>query len=77
MSMTVSFDSTMTQEVEALAARNGMTAAEYVTKVVAEAIEDAYDYERCASILEEHRRNPESYTHDEVMREFGLRRCTA
>ena len=51
----------------------GMTAAEYVTKVVAEAIEDACDYERCAAIIDEYERNPVSFSHDEVMREFGLR----
>lgn len=72
-SMTVSFDSTMARDVEELAAKSGMTAAEYVTKVVAEAIEDACDYERCAAIIDEYERNPVSFSHDEVMREFGLR----
>lgn len=73
MTMTVSFDSTMTRDVEALAAKSGMTAAEYVTNVVSEAIEDAYDYERCAAVIDEYERNPISCSHDEVMREFGLR----
>ena len=68
MSMTVSFDSTMARDVEELAAKSGMTAA-----VVAEVIEDACDYERCAAIIDEYERNPVSFSHDEVMREFGLR----
>ena len=73
MSMTVSFDSAMTRDVEVLATKNGLTAAEYITRLVAESIGDASDYDRCARIVEEHEKNPQSYTHDEVMREFGLR----
>ena len=64
MSITVSFDSAMTRDVEVLAAKNGLTAAEYITRLVAEAIEDAHDYDRCARIVEEHEKNPQSYTHD-------------
>lgn len=73
MSMTVSFDPSMAHDVEAIASRNGMTASEYVTKVVAEAIEDAYDYERCAEKIDEYVKNPVSYSHEDIMKEFGLR----
>ncbi len=73
MSMTVPFDSTMTRNVEELAAKRGMTATEYVIKIVADAIEDAYDYERSATVIDEYESNPVSYSHDEVMKEFGLR----
>lgn len=51
MSMTVSFDSAMTRDVEVLAAKNGLTAAEYITRLVAESIGDARNYDRCARIV--------------------------
>lgn len=63
----------MTRDVEALAAKRGMTSEEFVKVAVAEAIEDARDYEKYAEIVDEHELNPISFSHDEVMREFGLR----
>lgn len=72
MSFTVSFDNVMTQDVEEIAARNGLTATEYVMRVVTEAIEDAYDYERCSKLIDEYEKDPESTPHDEVMRRYGL-----
>lgn len=73
MSLTVSFDPCMAQWVEAVASRNGMTAAEYVRRVVAEAIEDACDYERCANRMDAYEREPVAYPHEGIMKEFGLR----
>ena len=58
MSMTVSFDSAMTRDVEVLAAKNGLTAAEYITRLVAESIGDARDYDRCARSSKSMRRTP-------------------
>ncbi len=73
MSMTISLDSAMTRDIETLAAKNGVTAVEYVTNILAEAIEDSSDYDRCVEIIEKHEKNPESYSHKDVMKEFGLR----
>lgn len=72
--MNVTLSPELSREVEEIAMKSGLTAEEYVRKIVAEAVEDACDYELCTEILEERERNPVSYTHEEVMREFGLRR---
>lgn len=77
MPLTVSFDPSMAEMIEAAASRNGLTAAEYVMRVVAEAIADAYDYERCADRIDAYEKEPVSYPHEEIMKEFGLRQSTS
>ncbi len=72
MSMTVSFNSHIAQCAETIASKLGITASEYITRLVEEAIEDANDYEECAEALAS-RDNSRTYTHDEIMKEFGLR----
>lgn len=73
MSMTVSFDSRIAQCAEEISSKLGISASEYITGIVEEAIEDAYDYEECAEILA-NRNDSKTYTHDEIMKEFGLKR---
>ncbi len=67
MFLTVSLDLTMTHDVEALAAKTEMTLAEYVIRVVAEAIEDVRDYDRCADSIDGYEQNPVLYNHNEVI----------
>ncbi len=73
MSMTVSFDSRIAQCAEEISSKLGISASEYITGIVEEAIEDAYDYEECAEIIAD-RNDSKTYTHDEIMKEFGLKR---
>lgn len=63
----------MTRDVEAVAAKKGLTATEFITNLVAEAIEDARDYERCMKLVDDYEKDHVSYSHDEIMKEFGLR----
>lgn len=72
MSMTVSFDSRITQCAEEISSKLGISASEYITRIVEEAIEDACDYEECAKILAD-RNSSKTCTHDEIMKEFGLK----
>jgi len=73
MSMTVSFDSRIAQYAEEISSKLGISASEYITRLVEEAIEDACDYDECAEILA-NRNDSKTYTHDEIMKEFGLKR---
>lgn len=72
MSTTVSFDSHIAHRADEIASKMGMSTSEYITKVIEEAIEYAYDYEECAELLSS-RDDSKTYTHDEIMREFGLK----
>lgn len=72
MSLTVSLDSSMSRDVETLAARNGLSVSEYVTQLIAEAIEDARDYERCAELIADYEKNGGAVPLDHAMRRYGL-----
>lgn len=67
MSLTVSFDSDMEDELRSLAAKSRMAVEEYVVKVVFEAIEDARDYERCAAVIDRYEVDSVSFGQDEVL----------
>lgn len=72
MSITVTFDSHIAQCAATIASKLGISSSEYITRLVEEALEDARDYEECAEALA-NRDDSKTYTHDEIMREFGLR----
>ncbi len=69
MALTVQFDAHIAQSVETIASELGISAEEYITALVEEAIEDA---EECVEYLNEGH-HPITYSHDEIMKEFGLR----
>lgn len=72
MSMTVSFNTHIAQCVETIASKLGISASEYITRLVEEAIEDSDDYEECADFLA-NKDKSKTYTNDEIMKEFGLK----
>jgi len=59
--------------IENYAKRNGMSVSEFLRKAALERIEDEYDLKVYEKAMEEYRKNPVTYTLDEVERELGLK----
>ena len=55
------------------AAANGTTASQFVRRAALDAIDDELDVKAYLAAEEEFEADPVTYTHDEVMKEFGLR----
>jgi len=54
--------------IKAFANMNGMTVSELVRRAVLERIEDEYDLKAYEKAMEEYRKDPVTYTHEEVCR---------
>ena len=52
---------------------NGTSASAFVRRAALEAIEDELDVQAYIKAEEEFEAHPVTYSHDEVMREFGLK----
>ena len=62
-----------TQLIKAYAALHGMTVSELVRDAVMERIEDEYDLKAYQKAMENFRKDPTTYSLDEVERELGLK----
>ncbi len=54
--------------IKAFANMNGLTVSELVRRTVLERIEDEYDLKAYEKAIDEYRKNPATYTHEEVCR---------
>lgn len=50
----------------------GKTLSELFKRALAEEIEDQFDYETGVKALEQHKKNPETYSIDQVADELGI-----
>lgn len=60
--------------VKKYAEMNGMSVSDLLRDAVMERIEDEYDLKCYYEALEEYKKNPVTYTLEEVERELGLRK---
>ena len=58
--------------IKAYAKMNNTTISELVRRAIMEKIEDEYDLECYKKAMEEYKKNPVTYTLDEVKEELGL-----
>ena len=58
--------------IKTYAELNKMTISELVRNAIMEQIEDEYDLECYYKAMEEYKKNPKTYTMDEVKKELGL-----
>lgn len=61
-----------TELIKAYAAMNGMSVSELVRRSVIERIEDEYDLKAYDEAMEEYKKNPVTYSHEEVARMLDL-----
>lgn len=61
-----------TELIKAYAAMNGMSVSELVRRSVMERIEDEYDLKAYEKAMEEHKKNPITYSHADVARMLEL-----
>ena len=58
--------------IKSYAELNKTTISEFVRKAIMEKIEDEYDLECYYKALEEFKKNPKTYTHEEVKRMLNI-----
>ena len=61
-----------TELIKAYAELNGITVAELISRSVIERIEDEYDLKIYNQAMEEYRKNPVTYSHEEVGKMLGI-----
>lgn len=60
------------QLADAYAKLNGVTLSEAIKKAYFDKIEEEYDVALADSAMREYKKNPKTYTLDELMKELGL-----
>lgn len=68
MSISVRLTDEEAQLIKRYAALKRLSVSDVVRNAVLEKIEDEFDLKTALQALEEHKRNPVTYTHDEVKR---------
>ena len=72
-SVTLRLPDDVVERIDALAARTGRTKTFYMSKAICDALEDLEDIYDAERVLEERRAgNRKTYSHEEMMREYGL-----
>lgn len=61
-----------TELIKAYAELNGITVSELIRRSVIERIEDEYDLKIYNQAMEEYRKNPVTYSHEEVGKMLGI-----
>lgn len=61
-----------TQLIKTYADMNGITVSELIRRSVLERIEDEFDLKAYNAAMEEYRKNPVTYTHEEVAKMLDL-----
>lgn len=72
MSISIRLNDAELAAIKDYAAAYGMTVSECIRKAVLERIEDEYDLKCYEEAMEEFKKNPKTYTHEEVKKELGL-----
>lgn len=72
MTITVNLNDTDTRFVESYARTKGLTVSELAKAIILEHIEDKTDLQDLEKAIEEYKKNPVSYSLDEVEKELGL-----
>ncbi len=72
MTISVRLSDKDTELIKAYADMNNMSLSELVRKAILEKIEDEYDLKAYYEAMEEYKKNPTTYTLDEVEKELGL-----
>lgn len=72
MTVSVRLNEEDTKLIKAYAEMNKMTLSELIRNAIMEKIEDEYDLECYEKAVEQYRKNPVTYTLEEVKKELGL-----
>ena len=72
MNISVRLSEEDTKLIKAYAKMNKTTISELVRKAIIERIEDEYDLECYEKAMEEYKKNPKTYSHEEVKRMLEL-----
>ena len=72
MTISVRLNDKDTELIKAYAKMNNISLSDLIRNAVLEKIEDEYDLECYYKALEEYKKNPKTYTMDEVKKELGL-----
>ena len=72
MTISVRLSDKDTELIKAYAKMNNISLSDLVRNAVLEKIEDEYDLECYKKAIEEYKKNPKTYTLDEVEKELGL-----
>ncbi|MCL1859845.1 MAG: DUF6290 family protein [Oscillospiraceae bacterium] len=72
MTISLRLNNNDTQLIKSYAALNGISVSEAVRRAVIERIEDEFDLKSYEEALEEYKKNPVTYSLDEIERELGL-----
>ena len=72
MTISVRLHEKDTELIKAYAKINNISLSDLIRNAVLEKIEDEYDLECYNKAIEEYRKNPKTYTMEEVKKELGL-----
>ena len=72
MTISVRLSDKDTKLIKAYADMNNISLSDLVRNAVIEKIEDEYDLECYKKAMEEYKKNPKTYTMEEVKKELGL-----
>lgn len=72
MTVSVRLSDKDTELIKTYAELNNISLSDLIRNAVIEKIEDEYDLECYKRAMEEYKRNPKTYTMDEVKEELGL-----
>ena len=72
MTISVRLNEKDTELIKAYAKINNISLSDLIRNAVLEKIEDEYDLECYNEAIEEYRKNPKTYTMEEVKKELGL-----
>ena len=72
MTISVRLSDKDTELIKAYAKINNISLSDLIRNAVLEKIEDEYDLECYNKAIEEYRKNPKTYTMEEVKKELGL-----
>ncbi len=72
MTISVRLSDKDTELIKAYAEMNNISLSDLVRNAVMEKIEDEYDLECYKKAMKEYKKNPKTYTMDEVKEELGL-----
>ncbi len=72
MTISVRLSDKDTELIKAYADMNNISLSDLVRNAVIEKIEDEYDLECYKKAMEEYKKNPKTYTMEEVKKELGL-----
>lgn len=73
MTISVRLSDKDTKLIKAYAEMNNISLSDLIRNAVLEKIEDEYDLECYKKAVEEYRKNPKTYTMEEVKEELGLK----